>query len=318
MQKSLPARFIFTLVLSVLCLTETAAQWDVQFSDYTSLKSYYNPAASGTDGLLNVNAAYSMQMAGFDDAPKTMYVGADCPVYFLGPRHGAGVNFMNDIAGIFRTQRLAIQYAYNVPIGRKGRLAIGGQAAMISEKIDPTGLEFPDQDTDPAFPSSEVSGTSMDVAAGLYFHHPLFWAGASASHITSPRITMAETHFIDLSPVYYLMGGCNIKIKNTLLTLKPSFMVQSDFDSWREDINCKLEFVNDGKKLWGGVGYSPDISTTFMIGGNFHGISLGYSYQMYTSGINMVNGTHELVLSYQTDLDLFKKGHNKHRAVRVL
>ena len=95
-------------------------------------------------------------------------------------------------------------------------------------------------------------------------------------------------------------------------------MVQSDMQSWREDVNLKVEYTYNEKKMWAGINYSPDISVAFMLGGNFHGISLGYSYQMYTSGINMANGTHELVLSYQAELDLFKKGHNRHKAVRVL
>ena len=71
-----------------------SAQNEVQFSDYTRLKSYYNPAVSGTEGKLNVVAAYSMQFVGFEDAPKTMYVGADLPIFFLGPRHGAGASLM--------------------------------------------------------------------------------------------------------------------------------------------------------------------------------------------------------------------------------
>ena len=36
-----------------------AAQNEAQFSDYTRLKSFYNPAVSGTDGMLNVAAAYA-------------------------------------------------------------------------------------------------------------------------------------------------------------------------------------------------------------------------------------------------------------------
>ena len=78
------------LNVGVMC-----AQWDVQFSDYTALKSLYNPAVSGTDGLFNAAASYSIQMAGYDDAPRTMYIGADIPVYFFGPRHGAGVSILN-------------------------------------------------------------------------------------------------------------------------------------------------------------------------------------------------------------------------------
>ena len=80
-------RIFVLLVLLTAMMLEVRAQWDVQFSDYTALKSFYNPAVSGTDGKLNVAAAYSMQMMGYDDAPSALYVGADMPVYFLNPHH---------------------------------------------------------------------------------------------------------------------------------------------------------------------------------------------------------------------------------------
>jgi hypothetical protein len=118
--------------------------------------------------------------------------------------------------------------------------------------------------------------------------------------------------------MYYLMGGCNIKIKNSLFTLQPSFLIQSDLDTWREDLQCKVAYESEGRKFYGGLGYSPNTSVTFLVGGVFHGISLGYNYQMYTSGVGAINGSHELVVGYQTNLDLFKKGRNKHKSVRWL
>lgn len=296
---------------------QAAAQNEVQFSDYTRLRSYYNPAVSGTDGQLNVAAAYSMQFVGYDNAPATMYVGADLPVYFLNPRHGAGLSFMSDQAGIFTQQRLALQYAYNLRLGRRGRLAIGVQGSLLTEKIDPSDLDLEDQN-DPAFPSSQVSGNHVDLGAGLYYYHPKFWAGVSAQHLMAPTILLNEKNEFQIDRVYYLMGGCNIPIKRTLLSLQPSFLVQTDFDSWREDVQLRLTYQFESRMFYAGVGYSPDISTTFLVGGNFHGITLGYSYQLYTSGVGMVNGSHEITVGYQTDLDLFKKGRNRHKSVRFL
>ncbi len=303
-------------VWAVMAVT-ASAQWDVQFSDYTRLKSFYNPAVSGIDGKLNVVGAYSLQMAGYENAPTTMYFGADLPVYFLSPRHGAGVSLLSDQIGMFKTQKINLQYAYNMKLGKQGRLAIGVQGAMLSETIDPSDVELEDS-SDPAFPSSESKGSGFDVGAGLYFHHPKVWAGLSAQHLLSPKLEIGERYEVEIAPMYYLMGGCNIKLKNTFLTLQPSLLVQTDLQSWREDVQCKLTYEYDGKKLFGGLGYSPETSVTFMVGGDFHGVSLGYSYQMYTSGIGLQNGSHELVVSYQTDLDLFKKGRNKHKSVRFL
>ncbi len=289
----------------------------MQFSDFTALKSYYNPAVSGTEGILNVQAAYSMQMVGYDDAPATMYVGADLPIYFLSPRHGAGVSFLNDEIGIFKTTKISLQYAYNAKIGKKGRLAIGFLGGLLSETIDPSGLELEDN-SDPAFPSSQMDGNTVDLGAGLYYYHPKMWLGISGQHLLAPTIEIGETNEMELSRMFYLMGGCNIKLKNSLLTLQPSFLVQSDLDTWREDVQCKMLYEYDGKKFYGGLGYSPNTSVTFLVGGYFHGIKLGYNYQMYTSGVGYINGSHELVLGYQADLDLFKKGRNRHKSVRWL
>ena len=310
-------RIMMIIGLLTVAVKDACAQWDVQFSDYTVLRSYYNPAVSGTDGLLNVAGAYAIQMAGYDNAPQTMYVGADMPIYFLSPRHGAGVSFMSDKIGMFSTQRIGLQYAFNFKVGNKSRLAIGVQGAMMSETIDPSDVELEDA-SDQAFPSSSVDGSAFDVAAGLFFYNPRFWAGLSAQHLTEPSLEMGDTYQVDIARSYYFMGGCNIKLKNTLLTLQPSVMVQTDLQSWREDVQCKVMYEYEGKKFYGGVGYSPSTSVTFLIGGNFHGISLGYSYQMYTEGIGLQNGSHEIVLNYQTELDLFKKGRNRHKSVRFL
>lgn len=306
-----------SIVLLVACSLAVRAQWDVQFSDYTALKSFYNPAVSGTDGKLNVSAAYSMQTAGYDDAPNTIYVGADLPVYFLNPHHGAGLSFFNDNAGFFTTTRIGLQYAYNLKVSQKGRLAVGVQGVLMSEKVSSKSLNL-EENNDPAFPTSEAKGNKVDMGVGLYFYHPKLWLGASAQHLLAPTILMDKRYELEVSRMYYLMGGCNIKLKNTLLSLQPSFLVQSNMDRWREDVQCKVAYERDEKRFYGGVGYSPNTSVTFLVGGMFHGINVGYNYQMYTSGVGLINGSHELVVGYQTDLDLFKKGRNKHKSVRWL
>ena len=306
---------VFALFTSVVKMAN--AQMDVQFADYTSLRSYYNPAVSGTEGQLNVVGAYSMQMAGYKGAPATMFLGADMPIYFLSPRHGGGLSFLNDVVGMFTTSKISLQYAYNVKLGLKSRIAIGANIGMISEKIDGSKLELEDT-TDPAFPSSAVTGNSLDFNFGVYYTMPHLWAGLSVMHAMQPTITCSEKYELEFPRSYYFMAGSNIKLKNSFITLQPACMVMSDLKSWREDVQCKVVYEYDGRKLYGGLGYSPGVSTTFMVGGDFHGATVGYSYQMFTNGIGMVNGSHELVVGYLTELDLFKKGRNRHKSVRWL
>jgi len=310
-------RIIIIIALFASVVQMSKAQMDVQFADYTSLKSYYNPAVSGTEGKLNVCGAYSMQMVGYKNAPATMYLGADMPIYFLSPRHGGGLSFLSDAIGMFTTTKISLQYAYNFKFGKKNRIAIGANFGMLSLKMDGSKVDLEDT-TDPAFPTSSVDGNHADFNLGAYFTNPKFWAGLSAMHLLSPTVTAGENYELNYPRTFFFMAGGNISLKNSLIQLQPSCMVMSDLQSWREDIQCKAVYEYEGRKLYGGLGYSPGVSTTFMVGGDFHGATLGYSYQMYTSGIGMVNGSHELVVGYITDLDLFKKGRNKHKSVRWL
>ncbi len=310
-------RIIIIVALFASVVEMAKAQMDVQFADYTSLKSYYNPAVSGTEGKLNVAGAYSMQMAGYDGAPATMFLSADMPIYFLSPRHGGGISFLTDMVGMFNTSKISLQYAFNMKLGLKSRIAIGANIGMISEKMDGSKLELEDT-TDPAFPTSSVSGNSLDFNFGVYYTMPRFWAGLSVMHASQPTITASEKYELEFARSYFFMAGGNISLKNSFLKLEPSCMVMSNFQTWREDVQCKVIYEYDGRKLYGGLGYSPGVSTTFMVGGDFHGATVGYSYQMFTSGIGMVNGSHELVVGYLTELDLFKKGRNKHKSVRWL
>lgn len=121
-----------------------------------------------------------------------------------------------------------------------------------------------------------------------------------------------------MDATYYLTGGAIIRLRNPFLTILPSFLVRSDLSGYRGDITGRLVYTNEKKMMYAGVSYAPTISTTVLIGGKFHGIVLGYSYEIYTSAINPGNGSHEIFIGYQMDLNLQKKGRNMHKSVRVL
>ncbi len=308
------------LWLGLLLMTlEARAQFDVSFANYWSLQSFYNPAATGLDGMLNVQGAYSMQMVGFEDAPATMYVGADLPVFFLSPRHGMGVCFLNDKAGLFSTTKIALQYAYHLPL-LKGNLSFGGRAAMLSEGFDGTEMKVRDS-SDPVFATSQVKGNSFDLDVGLRYSYKNVWyVGASAMHCLGPDVTIGDdkNYEVKLDPTLYLTGGYRVGFREPRYCLYTSAKVQSDMHDWRADVTGRLTYEGSRHKLYGGLSYAPTRSVTVLLGMDFHGINLGYAYEIYTRGIGAINGTHELVLGYQTDLNLFKKGKNMHKSVRIL
>ena len=292
------------------------AQYDPSFSHYFDMETSFNPASAGKQSKINVTAAYAMDMAGFEHNPQTSYAAADMPFYALKNYHGVGVQFMNDRLGLFTHMRLSAQYTYKFKL-LGGQMSVGLQAGLISEKLDGSKADLGDSG-DPAFNSAQLSGNAVDLGMGIYYTLKDFYAGVSVQHITSPLVKLGDNNELPIDKTYYLSGGYNIKLHNPFLTIKPSVLVKTDMVAWRADVTGRLVYTHDDKLLYGGLSYSPTNSVTMLIGGSFHGVVLGYSYEFYTSGINPGNGSHELFVGYQQDINLVKKGKNKHKSVRIL
>lgn len=291
-------------------------QYDVSFSHYFDMEPAYNSAAVGKQSKLNLTAAYAMDMAGFENNPRTMYAAADLPFYFMKSYHGGGVQFLNDQLGLFTHQRIALQYAYKHRLFG-GTISVGASVGLISESFDGTKLDVEDT-SDPAFSTSQIDGKGLDVGLGLYYLHRNWYAGVSVQHLNSPLIELGETNELQIDATYYFTAGYNIRLRNPFITIKPTVLMRTDGVAWRADITGRLVYTNEKRTMYGGIGYSPTNSVTFLIGGSVHGIMLGYSYEMYTSAINPGNGSHELCVGYQVDINLAKKGKNKHKSVRIL
>jgi type IX secretion system PorP/SprF family membrane protein len=299
-----------------MTLLEARAQYDPSFSHYWAMVPAYNPAAAGKDAKLNIAGVYNMTLTGFSHSPKTMYIGADLPLTLLGGQHGAGLQIINDEIGLFSHKKLGVQYAYKHRL-LGGTVSIGVQAGVLSERFDGSGLDLEDG-SDPAFSKAEVNGTGFDLGAGLYYSHKDWYLGLSVQHATAPTIELGETNELTVGRSCYFTGGYNIRLRNPFFTIHGSVLGQTDGVAYRGDITARLKYSHEKRVMYAGLSYSPTHSVTLLLGGQFRDIMIGYSYEAYTSAINIGNGSHELFVGYQTDIDLFKKGRNKHQSVRFL
>ena len=296
------------------CVCISRAQYDPSFSHYFDMETSFNPAAAGKQSRLNVVAAYALDFAGFEHNPQTAYLSADMPFYALKAYHGVGIQFQNDKLGLVKHQKLVVQYAYRTRLFG-GQLGIGAQLSFLSESFNASNLDVEDSN-DPAFATG--SGSGIDLAAGLYYQQRDWYAGFSLQHATAPLITLGERQELQIDRTYYLTGGYNIHFRSPFLSLRTSMLARTDGTAYRADVTGRLYYQNDSKVLYGGIGYSPTNSVTFLLGGSFHGIVVGYSYEVYTSAISVGNGSYELFIGYQHDLNLTKKGRNLHKSVRIL
>ena len=295
------------------------AQFDAAFTNTWALQSYYNPAAAGLDSKLNVIGMYSLQMVGYEGAPKTMVINADMPLFFIGPKHGVGAAFLNDAIGAFSNKKIQIQYAFH-PKLFGGRMSIGVRPALLMVGFNGSELDLRDSG-DPAFASNDIKGNAFDLDVGLrYTYKKLWYVGVSAVHLLGPTVRLGDdkTHEVSIDPTVLVQGGYTLTFRHPRYKLAMDAMVRSDLQFWRGDINARLLYDGNKHKIYGGLMYSPTISAGLLLGFDFHGINIGYSYELYTGGVGALNGTHEILVGYQHDLDLTKKGKNLHKAVRLL
>ena len=309
-------RLFLIIGLLLLSVLTTSAQYDVSFGHYWSMEPSFNPAAVGKEAKLNFTGAYAIQLAGFEHNPNTMYAAADMPFYALRFYHGVGIQFINDAIGLFSHKRIGLQYAYQ-PELFGGRLGLGLNLSMLNEKFDGSKLDI-DDTKDPLFTTTPVNGSGFDIGLGLYYRRADWYAGFSVMHLNSPHIELGEKNELDISATYYLTGGYNIHLNHPFLTVQTSVLGRTDGVAYRADVSGRLVYSHEKRNLYGGLSYSSTNSVTVQIGGVIRGVRLGYSYEIYTSSISFGNGSHELFIGYQTDINLHKKGRNLHKSVRIL
>ncbi len=313
--KAIGHRF-FALLFSVFIILTTHAQQDPAFLHYWDLGPQYNPAAVGRLPQLTISAAFQTHATGFEDGGSTMYAGADMAFTLGRTRHGVGVTFQKDEIGLFAHQRFSLLYAYQLRLWG-GALSIGAALDMLNEKIDGSKADLGDAN-DPAFPSSEMSGSKFDASFGLWYERGSWYAGLSAQHLTAPTVLLGESNEYAVKSLYNFTAAYNIRTRLPLLRIVPSAMLRYDGTDFRADVTARAIYEREKKRLYGGFNYSPGHSAALFIGGMFHGIDISYSYEANTEGLGLESGMHEVTLTYRMDLNLGKRGKNAHKSVRWL
>lgn len=308
---------LIILIMAIGAFATANAQYDVHFTHYWKMLNFYNPAGAGAEQKMFVYAAYSNQLSGFENNPKSMLLNIDSPIPFIKGDHNLGLGALNDDIGMFSNQYVYLNYAYGFKLFG-GRLAAGIQAGILNCSFDRKDIDLGGDSNDPAFPSGSADGNTFDLGAGILYQHKYFYAGISGLHLTAPTVLLGEKNEIEVSPYLNFTAGGNIPIKNSLISIQPSLQVMTDFVAWRADITARGTYDYNGKKFFGGVTYSPTISATLFLGVEMLNITASYGYELFTSDIGAANGSHDIFLGYNINLDIFKKGKNKHNSIRVL
>ena len=327
------ARYIIYYILIIITTAalspEVAAQVDAQFTQYYAVPTFYNAGATGDTDFVRLRGGTRLQWMGIDNAPKSFLITGDMPFKFIGKRFGTGLVMQQESLGLYKNLNIAAQLSYKHKLFG-GVLSAGLQVGIISETFKGSEVYIPDDDdyhesTDDAIPTTDLTGTSLDLGLGVYFTHKLFWAGVSCQHVNNPTITFnAESgestndknYEFKAGRILYFMAGSNIPIKNTLFEVIPSVLVKSDFTFTTAEITGRVRWR---KFLSLGVGYRYDDAVSLVLGAELKNFYIGYSYDYPTSAISKASsGSHEIFAGYSLKLDLSDKNKNKHKSIRIM
>ncbi len=324
-------KYIAVMALGITSLT-IRAQTDVQMSQYFEVPSYFNPAATGLEDRLRIHAGSRLQWIGIDNAPKLFMAPADMPVKLFGKRLGVGLTARQSSEGLFRNLTIGAQASYKVRLF-KGELGVGIQLGYTNEVFKGSKVFLPDDDDyhegdDDAIPTTDVSGGALDMGAGLWYTHRWFYVGIGGQHLNAPTIkfgddlqtsegTDSEKRYeFQVRRTLYFTAGSNIPIKNTLFEVMPSMMFKTDLDFWRAELTGRIRYK---KFLTAGIGYRHDDAVVAILGAEFKGFYIGYSYDYPISAINKASsGSHEITAGYSLKLDFSEKNKNKHKSIRIM
>lgn len=312
-------KLLLITLISLFAIQYTAAQFDGIYSQYMHIKHFYNPAAVGEQELMRIMVAQRLDWIGIKNAPKTTLFTVNTPFKIGKTHHAAGIQFINDMFGVFANQQINAQYAYKFKF-QYGTLSVGANIGVLNLICYGDSIKMVESDyhteNDPAIPQGTQSGIGFDLSAGIYFSNAAWFAGVSILHAPSADIKLGDKYDFKINQAMTAVGGYNIKLPNNNYQLKPSALLYTDFVSWQAQISLLLDYKN---KYWGGLAYSIQDAVSFSFGAEIiDGLQLGYCFDLPTSSmIRATHGSHELYLSYE--FNIFKPKYNqKHKSIRLL
>lgn len=323
-------RLNFTKLLvlgSVFFSLHASAQLDPYYTHYMLNKLAYNPAVAGEKDAICANlithqqwlgqkdgsAAYKPESGQWFEAVNPATNGFSITAPLLNNQLGVGFQVISDKLGFNKNTYLRGSVSWKFRMGRKMQdgatdqaLAIGADFGMAQVQLDGTKYN-PLDPGDPNIPTTIVSGSKFDMGFGVYYTHQRlfdgFYAGASITHLTAPKINIAGILDWSITRYLYLLAGTRHDFGS--LAIMPSVLVKTSGKGVQVDLGARA-MMNDKLVIGANVRTSDAISLLFgyFI---FPNLYAGYSYDV--TALSKVNqytraGTHELFLSYCFDISV--------------
>lgn len=316
-------RKIFLVIIACISIlnsgTKVLAQIDAQFASNMFTKQLINPASYGESEMANAFGNWRRQWKNFGPVTYAGYI--DTPLKGQKRKHGLGMSFIGDNAGLFKTTTVNVAYSHKQQVW-KGTLSIGAQTSFLNLVFDGTGINTPTTDyhNNLGYPtiSSETTGIKFDMAIGAHYSTKNEYYGISLTHLNRPTLELDDVGaYIYYNRTLHLYGGYDFKIKSLPeLTLKPCLFIKTDGKVTQFDMNCNAWYKDS---MYAGLSYRLQDAVVLLGGFKLkNGILVGGAYDITTSRMGYAGfGSTEIFFNYEFSLSLQSKT-NKYKSIRIL
>ncbi len=279
-------------------------QQDAQFSQYMFNTLYYNPAYAGVEGLTTFKVYHRTQWAGYAPSTgdpsgglNTQVVSLNAPLLKL--RSGLGVHVVNDRLGPLTNMEAQLSFAYHLGIG-DSKLSLGVRFGAFSQTIDYDQYRYIDKDDQLLETyTGNRSQIRPDMSVGIFYRARKYYAGIGFKHLMESEFDFGiNAQKNPLKRHMIITGGFDYE-PTYKITLTPSFLVQSDLNSYSFDIGALATYDNT---MWGGVSFRQAEAIIVMVGYSFlkeKSLKLGYSFDYIIKAQDAKEPTsHEIMVSY--------------------
>ncbi|MEM9328832.1 MAG: PorP/SprF family type IX secretion system membrane protein, partial [Bacteroidota bacterium] len=278
-------------------------QNDPFFSYYMFNRTFFNPAAAGSEKLSTVTLQHRSQWLGYSSsfdgsggAPSTQLLTVDIPVerYISG----IGATIVNDNLGPQSNFAVQIPISYTIPL-RFSSLSIGLMPGFFSRTLKFDELRFNDP-SDPFNVGTRETQGLFNLGAGLFYQtDKSLFIGVGATNLLEPEFNFGIDSLLNrLEMGLNATAGFTFPLTRNL-DATPSLLVRSDLNTYTFDINMMMDYKN---LAWGGLSFRRSEALVVLLGYSFlanNELKVGYALDIIVNEQDAKQPTsHEFVVRY--------------------
>jgi type IX secretion system PorP/SprF family membrane protein len=312
------------VLLVILSYTVSKGQNRKHAANFSTFQHYYNPAFTGFRGSV-VKAYYRNQWAGFEGAPKTLFVSAEInltrPAESLnaspeeqdsevkpGIQHAIGFSALSDSFGPFVENQIFANYRSSVHLTHKLQLHAGATLSLHTQALDGSKLTA-EEANDPSLGkhiNQTTKSSRYDLNIGVALTGENFYLGYGMQNIKGDFGPSKDNFFRSNYALHHVVqAGYRTGLSEEIGVVLNGLMRYDDL--LKETLEGQLKTVMYSR-AWIGFGYRKSLAYSFQTGFRVKQLQLGYAYEVPIGRAQFLGSTNEVMVSY----DLRKATYSKY------